>query len=251
MKHRFLAFIGALPLVLAGCCCVPTPVCMQRPGLGYGVPGPVFAPVGAMYRPYAPVMPVTCQPATYQGANQYPPRPHHAMIRQSWPITQTYAVPQYTSGFQRASCSDCRSQCDCNCGHELPLIGSRQNDCSAPGVGTCATEPGCHAPFDTFMDSGVFMSPGALNDGADPDVERTQRSPVPPSPPEPNSLLVEPPPEVRITVPSANVRPVNYVSLNSSMLPEDYNRSHTKSAVYETCESTTIPAETVVRKRFE
>ncbi|MEO2013742.1 MAG: hypothetical protein ABGZ53_05170 [Fuerstiella sp.] len=251
MKHRFLAFIGTLPLVLAGCCGVPTPVCMQPPGLGYCVPGPLFAPIGAMSRPYTPVMPPTCQPLAYQGATRFPPRPHHGMIQQGWPLTQAYTGPQCGGGSQRSSCPDCHSQCDCDCGEQFPQRGRWLDDCAAPKVDTCGIELGCHVPLGTYLDSRVFTPQGASNGGADLDLERDQRSPVPARPPEPNGLSVEPPPEVRIIVPSANAQRVNYVSLNSSLPPEDYNRRDTKSAVYETYESTTIPAQTVVRKRIE
>ena len=101
------------------------------------------------------------------------------------------------------------------------------------------------------MDSGVSGQPGGRNGESESGLQKIERAPVPPPPPEPNDVLVEPPPDVSLDVPPANVRQVNHVSLNSLLPPEDYNRSNTKSAVYEAYESTTIPAKTVVRKRIE
>ncbi|HIF00212.1 MAG TPA: hypothetical protein EYQ63_25210 [Fuerstia sp.] len=251
MKHRLLAFIGTLPLVLAGCCCVPTPVCMQPPGPGYCVPGPLFAPVGPMCRPFAPVMPTTCQPLAYQGAARFPARPHHGVMRHSWPIPQAYVANKRNGGTKRDPCADCRSRRGCTCGDQLHVRRSCPSDCSAPGVGAYGIEFGCQALIGTCIDSGVSGRSGPLNRQPDSGLESIQRAPVPPTPPEPDDRFVEPPPEVRVVVPPTSVRRVNYVSLNSSMPPEDYNRSHTKSAVYETYESTTIPAMTVVHKRIE
>jgi hypothetical protein len=252
MKHGFLVLIAVLPLAMVGCCCIPTPVCMQPPGYGHYMPGPQFAPVGPMYRPYAPVVPVTCQPLPHQITPRFPVRQRQGLIRHGWPITQAYSTAAGEPSRSKCqTCSDCRQQCDCSCEDQTHVCDTQHADCAAPCGEGCAAEPGCYAPFDTGQESRVFMPPGAANGDSNSGLRRVEPPPVPPTPPAPNAAVPEPPREARIDDPSGKIRRVNYVSLNSSMPPEDYDRSHATLGLHETYERTTIPAKTVVHKRIE
>jgi len=256
MKYGFLELIAVLPLALAGCCCVPTPVCMQPPGHGCYVPGPQFAPVGSMYRPYAPVVPVTRQHLPHPTTPRFPVRQRHGLIQHGWPITQAYSSYSTLAAGENSrakcqTCSDCRHQCDCKCEDQSHVCDSQYADSPSPYGEECSVELGCHAPIDTGLESRVFMPHGAANGDSNSGLKRIEPPPIPPTPPAPKAAVPEPPHEVRIDVPSVEIRRVNYVNLNSSTPPDNYDGSHATSSLHETSELTTIPAKTVVRKRIE
>ena len=261
MKHRFLELIAVLPLALAGCCCVPTPVCMQPPGCGLYAPGPQFAPAAPMYRPYAPVtpvVPVAHQSVPHQRIPRFPVRRPHGLIRHGWPITQAYSTAVGERSRPKCqTCSDCLPQCNCNCEDQIHVCKTQHAcktqppDCAAPCGEGCSAEPGCYAPFDTGMESRVFTPPGAAHGELNSGLNRIEPPPVPPTPPAPNDAVPEAQHGVQLDVPSAAIRRVNYVSLNGSMPPEDFDRSHVSIGLDETFERTTIPATTVVHKRIQ
>lgn len=101
------------------------------------------------------------------------------------------------------------------------------------------------------MESRVFMPPGAAEGELDSGLKRIEPPPVPPTPPAPNDAVPEAQQEVGLGDPSAAIRRVNYVSLKSSMPPEDFDRSRVSIGPDETFERATIPATTVVRKRIQ
>jgi hypothetical protein len=261
MKYKFLPLIAVLPLVLAGCCCVPAPVCMQPPGLRHYVPAPHMAPVGPMYRPYAPVVPVSYNhnPVAHPSVPRFPVRRHRGLVRHGWPITQAYSGAEKGGWSEKQACPDCHSRCDCNCEQQIHVCDTKPADCSAPRAADCSApcgescglESGCFAPVSVGRDSRVFMPPGTSDGSAGSNQKSVQPPPVPPTPPLPNAAAAEPPHEVQLVVPPADVGEVNYVRRNSSLPPKDFRRSVATSADYETFQSTTIPAKTEVHKRIE